>query len=469
LPALRTKRRLAALALVVAAITASSLPVRAQPESYKPHMDNGVKLFNDKNYPAAIAEFKAAYDARPNPNPLVNIALCQKALFDYPKAIAALESALAKHGDTMSPSDRKASEDAITEMRALLGVVIVTMTPPSAALTLDGENLPAGKAPRTLTLGPGAHKIEAHAPGFASGEARVVVTSGKTQEIKLDLAAETGLVTITAPDARMTIAVDQRVVGTGKWSGPLPPGTHVVQMSGPGAPPYDAQILVVAGKPLDVRVGVGGVPIRRKPELEMRRGLYVLGTGSLLFSLTHPPAWQSPTTDFGAAYGVRVGFQVNNTAGFDLSYQHSSVSTGIISKSDESGETSYRILADRVGASLRLISPGKMWRFVGTLGGGVVIDGVKFGPSAEDACNPPANTTCPFKNDNTGGGVDAFGLVEAGVELDVDRVLIDLGLEVQFQSTGNLTTEVGSKVVGIYGARPIINLGPALRVGYRFW
>lgn len=474
MPALRTKRRLAALVLVVSAITAASLPVCAQPESYKPHMENGVKLFNDKNYPAAIAEFKAAYDARPNPNPLVNIALCQKALFDYPKAIAVLEAAIAKHGAVMSPSDRQAADDAIREMRALLGVVVVKITPPEAAITLDGEALPAGKGPRTLTLGPGAHKIEAHAAGFASGEARVVITSGKTQEIAIELAAETGLVTITAPDPRMTITLDQRIVGTGKWSGALPPGTHLVQMSGPGAPPYDAQIVVVAGEPLDVRVGAGGVPIRQKPELEMRRGLYVLGTGSLLFSLTHPPAWKNPTTDFGAAYGVRVGFQVNNTAGFDLSYQHSSVSTGIISTSDETGQTSYRILADRVSASLRLISPGKMWRFVGALGGGVVVDGVKFGPNASAACNQPKNTICPFKDgddegDNGALGVDAFGLVELGAELDVDRVLIDLGVEAQFQATGNLNTTVGSKVVGIYGARPIINIGPALRVGYRFW
>lgn len=472
MPALRTKRRISALALVVAALTAAA-PALAQPDTYKPHMENGVKLFNDKNYPAAIAEFQAAYEARPNPNPLLNIALCEKALFAYPQAIAVLENALQKHGAVMSASDRQAAEDAIKEMRALLGVVVVKVTPPDAALILDGEALPAS-ADRTLKLGPGTHKIGARAEGFTSGEIRVIVTSGQTQEVTLQLVADKAQVTVTTPDPRMTIIVDQRVVGTGTWSGLMSPGPHLVQMSGPGAPPYDTQIVVVAGKPLDVKVGSGTPVPPKKEEPAMRRGLYVLGTGSILFSLTHPPAWQNPTTDFGAAYGLRVGFQVNDVAGFDLSYEHSSVSTGSIQPNDESGFVGYRILADRVAASLRLISPGKMWRFVGSLGGGFVVDGVKFGPLAYKACAPPAGTTCPFQKDAEGTlGVDAFALFEAGVELDVDRVLIDLGIAAQFQSTGNLNTTVttadSKEIVGLYGARPIINIGPALRVGYRFW
>lgn len=472
MPALRTKRRLAALSIVVAGLTLAA-SVLAQPETYKPHMDNGVKLFNDRNYPAAIAEFKAAYEARPNPNPLFNIALCEKALFHYPKAIAVLETALEKHGTTMTPADKQAAEDAIKEMRALLGVVVVKVTPSDATLILDGEALPAA-ADRTLKLGPGSHKIEARADGFASAEIRVNVTSGQTQDAVIELVAEKALVTVTTPDPRMTITIDQSVKGTGTWQGLLPPGPHLVQMSGPGAPPYDTQIVVVAGKPLDVRVGSGTPVPPKKEEPAMRRGLYLLGTGSILFSLTHPPAWQNPTTDFGAAYGLRVGFQVNDVAGFDLSYEHSSVSTGSIRPDDESGFVGYRILADRVAASLRLISPGKMWRFVGVLGGGFVVDGVKFGPQAYRACAPPAGTTCPFQKGAEGTlGVDAFALVEAGVELDVDRVLIDLGIAAQFQSTGNLTTTVttddSKEIVGLYGARPIINLGPALRVGYRFW
>lgn len=486
----RSKRRAAALALalaprraarascpalaaaVIAGQLAVAAPAAAQADSYKLHMENGVKLYADKNYLAAIVEFKAAYDARPNANPLVNIALCEKEQFRYHKAIAALETALARHGDAMSPPDRKAAEDAIKDMRGLLGRVRVVVIPPDATILVDGEALPPGAAASPIALGPGAHRIEARAEGFAGADRTVTVASGQAQEVTLDLVADKGMVTLRAPDPRMTITVDQRIVGLGTWSGLLAPGPHVVQMVGPGGAPHEGQIVVVAGQPLDVRPGAGVSP-KRGDELPLRRGLYVLGTGSVLFSLTHPPAFVNPKFDLGGAYGVRVGFQVNNTAGFDLSYEHSSISSG--QKGDETGEKGYRVLADRVAASLRLISPGDMWRFVGTIGGGFVVDGVKFGSLVNDptVCVPPGKTVCPFGSQGS-LGVDAFALVEAGVELDIDRVIIDFGIEAQFQSTGNLTSDVtgtdGTKqTVAIYGSRPIVNIGPALRVGYRFW
>src|SRR4051794_26654217 len=104
------RRSLAALAFALplrgapcVAVIAAPAAAMAQGDAYKQHMDNGVKLFHDQNYSAAITEFRAAYEARPNPNPLVNIALCEKAVFHYPKAIAALEAVLAKHGDAMEP------------------------------------------------------------------------------------------------------------------------------------------------------------------------------------------------------------------------------------------------------------------------------------------------------------------------------------------------------------------------------
>jgi hypothetical protein len=473
----------AGLGITPVLVTLATPAAWAQGDPYKAHMENGVKLYNDRNYPAAVAEFTAAYEARPKANPLLNIALCEKALFHYPKAIAALTSALAKHGDTMEAADKTAAGDAIKEMRALLGTVTVRLSPPQATLTVDGEDLAVGAPRDRLELGPGAHRIEAHADGFAGNEQSVTVASGQTHEVTLELLPNKGWVTLQAADPRMSIAIDQRIVGAGAWAGMLSPGAHLVQMYGPGGQPYEAQILVVAGKPLNVRSGMGGatglpgvgvVPVPPPPPpkkedppapaLPTRRGVYILGLGSILFPVTHPTAFQDPQINFGAGYGARVGFQVNNTAGFEATYEHSSIA--VDKRGDVMGNEFYRILSDRVAVGLRLISPGTVWRFVGTLGGGFVVDGVVFGKDINKACAQPA----PCALTGGPGGVDAFALVELGAELDVDRVLLDLGLEAQFQSTGNLNTGGSqSTSVGIYGALPIVNIGPAFRVGYRFW
>jgi hypothetical protein len=489
----RQKRRVAALALALlparalraaapglaAALIALAPPAAAQPaDGYKLHMENGVKLYNDRNYPAAVAEFQAAYEARPNANPLVNIALCEKEQFRYHKAIAVLETALARHGEAMSPGDKKAAEDAIKDMRGLLGHVVVKVSPPRATLVVDGDELPPGAADRPIDLGPGAHRIEARADGFASGTQSVTVASGQTHVLTVELVPDKGTVTIVAPDPAMAITIDTLPVGTGRWTGLLSPGPHVVRMTGGAAPPYEAQFVVVPGQALEVKKGSGGVEVPpRKDALPLRRGLYVLATGSLLFSPIATPYFDKPDLTFGAGFGVRVGYQVNNTAGFDLTYQHSSVQT--IQQGDETGLNSFRLISERVAAGLRLSTPGTMWRFVGTIAGGIVYDQLQWGdsvstggpisggmvqPFCDKATNPSAS--CPDIH-----GFDAFGLIEAMGELDVDRVLIDLGVEAQFQSTGNISGGMGPTTFqrSFYGTRPIINVGPALRIGYRFW
>lgn len=418
-----------AAAVVSAAIALYGAPAAAQPDPYRQHMDNGVKLFNDKNYSAATAEFQAAYEARPNANPLVNIALCEKALFHYPKAIASLESALAKHTATMDPSDTAAAADAIKEMQGLLGTVTAMVTPPNATLRIDGDEIPQSAAGKPIQLGPGVHKIEARAEGYAPRDQTVTVASGENRQVEMALAP-------SGP----TVAQNSRA-----GSVPVPGGS--------GAP--EGPIATHVDDP------------------PQRRGLYLLGLGALLIPLTHPDWFAKPATAPGAAYGLRVGFQVNRAAGFDVSYEHSAISTTSLIDID----TSFRLLSDRFAASLRLSSSGKLFRAVGTIGGGVVVDSItyqqnrKTPTASQSVCGLADNKTwCPLAENPQ--GVNAFALVEVAAEFDIDHVLIDIGIEAQSQSTGNLTSTAptgNTAPVSIYGPRPIVNLGPALRIGYRFW
>jgi hypothetical protein len=169
-----------------------------------------------------------------------------------------------------------------------------------------------------------------------------------------------------------------------------------------------------------------------------------------------------------------VGFQVNNVAGFDVTYEHSSIS---VSSSKDDGDSSFRILSDRFVASLRLTGPGKVIRPVGMIGGGVVLDSLDFGGIllADGVCSnvseqtKPPTMACPLVNATNGTGakgLDALLLGEVALEIDIDRVLVDVGIEAQFQSTGNLQNQY---TFGVYQGKPIVNIGPALRIGYRFW
>jgi hypothetical protein len=471
----RPQRRALILAACLAARLAPALALllapasaHAQVDGYKQHMENGIKLFQDKNYDAAIVEFRAAYDIRPKASPLINVALAYKAEFKYPKAIDALKLALEKHEDTMGPDDKRAAESEIKDMAALLAFVQVKVIPPQATLLVDGEEQPAGTADQPVRLGAGTHKIGARAEGYAELEQTVTVASGEnSQVITLTLVADKGWVSLTAADPRVTISVDQQVLGTGQWSGLLPPGTHLVQMYGPGAPSYAAQILVVAGKQMVLRQGMGQtlplgtppvVPPKKKveePPRPQRRGVYLLATASLLFPTKHPVGFPDPKLNSGAAGGLRAGYQVNSIAGFDLLYQHSSLYT----PSGAQENTGYTLSSDRAGVNLRLGTTGKTVRFTSTIGGGFVYDRVSF-----DSPPSPCGSGC-----RRSSGVDPFFQLEGGIELDFSGVLVDAVLESQFQSSREITPVGTTGGTSIFDSQPLVHIGPGLRVGYGFW
>ena len=435
-------------------------PPLTQADSYKLHMENGVKLFEDRNYDAARAEFRAAYDARPKANPLLNIALAYKAEFKYPKAIEALETALAKHQDTMGAADIKAAEGELKDMRALLARVKVVVSPASARVTIDGEAVPVAALEQPILLGPGTHKIAGTAEGFASIEQSFTVASGVATEVALKLVPEQGTVQIEAPDPRMTIAVDQRVVGTGTWTGLLPPGTHRVHISGSGVQPFIADILVVAGKSLPMHPGADKFPRlpdpsppRKDPPIAPgRRGFYAIAMGSLLFQTRYPTDFLGPEINSGGAGGVRLGYQVNSIAGFDGFFQHSSLYT----PSELGEDKGYTLISNRIGADLRLMTPGKFVRGVGVIGGGLVLDSLNFDKQINgcpDVCKDPS-------------GADPFVLLEVGLEFEFSGVLLGLALESQFQSSRGISSD---EVPTPFGNNPLIHIGPGIRVGFAFW
>ena len=480
---LRRARRVAALALLRAAAAAlasgtlAALPSAAfaQPDPYKQHMENGVKLFQDKNYQAALVEFEAAYKVRPKARPLFNVALCQKALFRYPRAIAALELALARHRDTMDQGDEGSARRAIEEMRALLARITVQLTPPHATLMIDGEEQPvSSEGTRVVELGPGTHRIGARAEGFASVDEAVTVVSGEVDRtLSIALKPDKGYVVVDAVDPQAAIAVDQQFAAHGRWAGYLPPGIHLVQIYRPGDMIYAAHVLVAAGKSQEIRPGQGGVPAtgpaavsplaplpavpppppkpaKLRPE---RRGPFVLGTGSLLWPLDHPKDFPEPELNSGAAGALRVGYQVNTAASFDVMLQYVNIATH-----SKQGDAKYTFEAGRLGLNLRLMTPGQTFRLVGSLGGGIAYDTVSFN------LDDPAR--CPADKCFDASGVDPFVLADLGVELDFGGALLGFSLESYFQSSRGIDAK-GDR--DLYDARALIHLGGSLRVGYAFF
>lgn len=414
-------------------------------------MSNGVKLFNDGNFDAAIAEFQAAYAERPRASPLVNLALCHKSLFNYPKAIAALERALEHHSDTMEQEDRTAAETAIREMKALLGYITVEVTPSHAVLYVDDDALPAVAKDKPIALGPGKHRIGARAEGYESAEETVTVTSAdRDKVVKFALVPNMGWVVVKTGDPEMAIAIDQQAMALGEWAGLVEPGTHLVQMYKTGGAEYAFQVLVVAGKAQEVRPDVGGVPIalpktpatptKKKtttiaakkiaaPPAPPQRGVYAQATGGAFLMLNEDGA--------GGMFGARLGYRSGTRVGFELLFDYMNSHVALDGQTRAKGVLNVV----RFGGGFRLMSPGRTARFVATIDLGLAHKWTD-------------------QNDLTGNV--PFGNLDLGFEYDWSGVLLGVAAQQGVLLPGDSATNSELR-------DPRVTLGLGVRVGYAGW
>jgi hypothetical protein len=236
----------------------STPPTAARLAEARLHFQQGVALFKEQNYDAALAEFLGAYGISGEPVVLYNMALTFKALFRYSEAMDILERYLAEsagHGHPVARERRAEVESIIAEMRSLLADVTIMLTPADAALRIDGRPTSLD-VQGIVKLPAGSHVIEAGAPDHVAGRREITVVAGTAQTVALDLAAipHSGHVTITASQIGARVAVDGNDMGPAPVTIELATGGHQVEVMAPGFAPSRSELAVAAGQSRTVTI-----------------------------------------------------------------------------------------------------------------------------------------------------------------------------------------------------------------------
>jgi hypothetical protein len=459
------QRRFFALLSAVAALLLFVRPVEAQAgDDAKRHFTNGVHMFEDRNFAGALVEFEASYQKNPTAVALQNIAVCQKGLFRYADAIGTLERMLRDFATQLSPEDKQAAEDAIRDMSALLGTVVVKVTPPDAKVSINDAILTPEAAKSPVRLAAGEYRVVAEAPGYARQEKMVTVVSGqKDQPLVLTLSPLSGMLVIRAHDSQAAIAIDGVQVGYEEWRGPVSAGphelyvytstqrhkSHVVAYAGQ-ITEFDAKLtaqdVVPEGKPAEPN----GPPPYVPPS---QRGLF----GFITFGLdsmgnTAPPGLNNDKGRTTGGFGsLRIGYRFSTHFAVEFLGENGAheiaacVNTG--AGCANATVKNYTFTSTRIGPAVRLMTSGRKGRFVGTVGLGGAVHTVKYDAALE-------STT---RRGQTSAGT--FFQITGSYELNLGHFLLDAGIGLTAQTADEKT--VGFKNTG--------SIGLELRVGYGLW
>jgi len=256
------------IALIVIAATAhaqrpsgkpAATPLHA-PDPVKVHLDQGVALFNDGNYSAALAEFEAAYELDPAPYILNNIGLAQKGLFRYQDAIATLQKFLAA-SPTLTAEQRKQTERIIAEMQALLSQVTLDVAPAGAQIALDGHPLGTAPLAAPVQVAAGSHTVDVALDGYSSvhREISVAAATPLTVSVALTAVRKVGTVHVTTVP-QGAIVVDGKPLGLGDVRAQLEAGGHTLDVSAPGFEHHREELMLGADQDRLIAVQLDETP-----------------------------------------------------------------------------------------------------------------------------------------------------------------------------------------------------------------
>ncbi|HMJ13589.1 MAG TPA: PEGA domain-containing protein, partial [Polyangiaceae bacterium] len=448
------------------------------------HFQNGIKLFRENDYSGALAEFEAAYRAKPGAPSLQNIALCLKELHRYPAAAAALDTLLKRHAGELTDNERRAVNDALAELDSLTATLLVSVNPTGAVASLDGRALTATEQKLGVRVSVGEHTLSAEAPGYQRASQMVRVASGEKRPVDLRLRAVAGFISLETADPDAAIALDGKPLAFERWRGPVQNGEHYVQVYKADHVPFEQRLRVVNGRTEHIRVP----PLERADEPEPspaeapsanpQRGWYALGTLAGMGMLDAPQSFdeQSAEQVSGTMVGARGGYRLYNPIAIELLIEAGknsvknacSVDAGTPSEAtseprasedcNQSGEKKidYDLISARIGPNLRIMSTGPSLRFISTLGAGAVFHKLDVTRTVDQ--------TREIKNLKGGSGGDPYFLVELGGQMNFGHLLLEAAASFYIEGMANL----GDSQVK-YDPAVLKMIGLGVRGGYSQW
>ncbi len=185
----RVSPRVLVLVLGFLAFLAANLtpaPAWCQDAAYEQLIDRALEAFAAREFATARTLFEQAHARRPSARTLRGLGVTAVELRRYESAEDELEAALADSRRPLTIEQQREVHGLLEWMRANLGTLHLTLTPPSAIARIDDRRTAA----RSLRLDPGDHVLEVRADGHQPHTRRFTVARGSELSLKIDLAPE---------------------------------------------------------------------------------------------------------------------------------------------------------------------------------------------------------------------------------------------------------------------------------------
>lgn len=209
----------------------------------KASYEAGKLLFSDGDSSGAEAKFRMAHEKSGDPRLLWNMAICEKEMRHYARASSLVERYLIEASVQLTEANRVAAQETLTALKSFFSVVELKDAPAGARVLVEGQEVGVTPLAEPLQLDLGTKKLRLEMNGYLPFETTVQIPGNTRVAVHVVLKKEVLLARLIVQGAPYDmIRIDGKLVGEGRYEGVLPPGGHVVRVTGEGKTPYENHI-----------------------------------------------------------------------------------------------------------------------------------------------------------------------------------------------------------------------------------
>lgn len=191
----------------------------ADVEQARKHFNQGLKLYKDGDFDAALVQFERAYAVKANFKVLYNIAQCYFELHQYVEARDTLTRYLKDGAGAIDAERQSAVQTDLSELQRRIAHVVVNVNLAGATVYVDGKK--AGNTPLAgaLDVNEGQRTIAVETSDRGTKQRIVRVAGGEEQTVSLDFAAPSPTASTSAvqPPVDAASRPATRGLGAGFW------------------------------------------------------------------------------------------------------------------------------------------------------------------------------------------------------------------------------------------------------------
>ena len=148
---------------------------------------SGVAFYKDRDFPAALVEFKRAYELAPNYRVLFNLGQTARELRDYAGALSAFEQYLREAGPEILTARRKEVQASVEELKRKVGRIKVSTNVDGAEILIDDVSVGVAPLAAPVVVNVGRRKLVATRSGYTPGQRVVDVAGMEEAALTLEL------------------------------------------------------------------------------------------------------------------------------------------------------------------------------------------------------------------------------------------------------------------------------------------